>query len=144
MQKLQELLPFFAYMTAMAAIVYVLWNLALVWSTKRMTSRPAPDIANYLGAKLAAYDRQLAYFYSDHCPMCHKVSPVIDQLASAHPNVVKIDAGQHPSAARAFSVFGTPTVVLIRDEVIHKVHVGRVNKGKLLEFLAATRPVPPQ
>lgn len=78
--------------------------------------------------------RRLYYFFSPRCGPCRAVTPVIDRLATRHPNVFKVDVSADIEQARAFGVAATPTLMLVEDGRITRVIVGGASE-KTLEGL---------
>ncbi|MCG8684935.1 MAG: thioredoxin family protein [Desulfobacterales bacterium] len=72
----------------------------------------------------------LVDFYGAHCPPCHRLAPIIDKLAEDYAGkavVVKVDAAMLPRVAQNFGIYGTPTVVYLKNgqEVTRSVGVER-------------------
>jgi len=78
---------------------------------------------------------RLLYFYSEHCGPCRGMSPLIDELATHHPNVRKIDVGADPRLAQALSIRATPTTVLVLNNVVSEVVLGAKSKRQLEKLL---------
>ena len=67
--------------------------------------------------------------------MCRGMTPVIDALAKERDDVVKIDVTQHLPVARAFSVLGTPTLVLVKDGKVEQMLVGAKSEKHIRDLL---------
>ncbi|MES9939436.1 MAG: thioredoxin family protein [Candidatus Thiodiazotropha sp. 6PLUC2] len=79
---------------------------------------------------------QLIYFYSDNCPPCKTMTPVIDELSERHDNISKIDVKRDPEAARAYKVRATPTLILVKDGFIDDILLGAKNASQLETLLS--------
>ena len=75
----------------------------------------------------------LILFYAPWCGHCKKMAPAYERVAEhyhrATPqrvNVGRVDATAHPMLASAYEVQGYPTLVLLRDGKVHRVHMDLV------------------
>ena len=60
----------------------------------------------------------LVDFWAEWCGPCKVVGPIIDQIAEAHPDglrVYKLDVDQNPELPTRFHIRGIPTVILFKD-----------------------------
>lgn len=124
MSALGDLIVVIATIGVVGLAFYGLCHLGIFCLVRRMEDRPAPDIRSLFGDETARHDRLLVYFFSERCRACESVTPVVDQLATRHRNVVKVDAGSRPEIAHEFAILGTPTLVLVDQDRIAKVLVG--------------------
>jgi len=81
-------------------------------------------------------EAQLLYFYNQNCGPCRQMTPIIEQLASQHDNVHKIDIAQTPEIAREYGIRATPTTILVKDHVIRQVALGAKSQKQLERLLA--------
>lgn len=76
----------------------------------------------------------LVDFWAEWCPPCHRLAPVLDELAGEYAGrarIVKIDTDDNPETARAYGVMSMPTLIMFRNgEVVSQV-VGAQPKAKL-------------
>lgn len=63
------------------------------------------------------------------------MTPVIDQLNLVDPGIVIIDINQAPERAHNFHVYGTPTLMVIKQGRINKVKLGNLKERKIKQFL---------
>jgi thioredoxin 1 len=85
-----------------------------------LPSGGAPHIASQeeLDNAIRAESPCLIDFYSERCPPCRRLIPVIDRLAAAYEEraaVYKINVGRSPQLARAFQIRSIPTVLLFKN-----------------------------
>lgn len=111
-------------------------QLYVVWRAHRSLGQMAPPLEEVLPAGTSPQRRMLFYFYSEHCGPCRSVTPLIDDLADGDEGVVKFDVRRHFAVARRFGVMGTPTLVLLLDGRIARVHVGGITPARLQRFWA--------
>ncbi|MFC1766453.1 DUF6132 family protein [Planctomycetota bacterium] len=69
-------------------------------------------------------------FYSDYCPPCKTLAPIIEKLAADYQGravVAKVDVRKLPEIAQQFNIYGTPTVLFLQNgqEVTRKVGLDR-------------------
>lgn len=80
---------------------------------------------------------QLLYFSAPWCAPCKQTSPVIDEIAAAHPavQVTKIDIDEDPGTASQWHVRSVPTLIILRDGAVVATKAGSVPRGKLVEWV---------
>jgi thioredoxin len=86
--------------------------------------------AEVLGSDLPV----LVDFWAEWCPPCHRIAPVLDELAAEYAGrarIVKVDADTNPAAVRRFGVMSMPTLCMFRDGVLVSQVVGARPKAML-------------
>ena len=80
----------------------------------------------------------LVDFWSPSCGPCRMMEPVLEGVASRHPDVgfAKLNVADYPDIAWAFSVVSVPTFVLFRDGKPADEIVGAVSATRIEELLA--------
>ena len=76
-------------------------------------------------------------FWADWCGPCRMVSPVIDEIASEHPEykVGKINVDDQKELASRFGVMSIPSLFVLRDGKVINQSTGALPKNKILEML---------
>ena len=76
-------------------------------------------------------------FYADWCGPCRMVSPIVDKIASEHPEylVCKVNVDDEPELANKFEVSSIPTLVVMRDGEIVNQSVGAKPEPLILAML---------
>jgi thioredoxin 1 len=77
----------------------------------------------------------LVYFYSDHCPPCRDMTPIVDHLAGERERVYKLDVAAHRETARLFGVRATPMAFVVRDGRIVRALLGARRREAVLRAL---------
>jgi len=76
----------------------------------------------------------LVEFWAEWCGPCHRIAPVLDELAAEYEGrarIVKLDSDNNPETTRAYSVMSMPTLTVFRGgEVVSQV-VGAMPKSRL-------------
>ena len=85
------------------------------------------DTGAELGRLVNAHDRVLVDFYTDGCPVCAGIEPVMGSVARAHENLVvaTINPRDDPPLIGRFSITSVPTLVLFETGSV----VGRLADG---------------
>jgi len=82
-------------------------------------------------------------FYSDTCPPCQAMAPVLGQLAAKGYPIQKINVQHDPATASRFGVRGIPCFVMLVDgREVDRV-VGATSSTRLEQMLALGRPSRP-
>ena len=76
----------------------------------------------------------LVDFWAEWCGPCHRIAPILDELAAEYEGrvrIVKLDADNNPNTVRAYSIMSMPTLTMFRGgEVVSQI-VGAQPKSKL-------------
>jgi len=104
------------------------------WWSKRQEGKAAPPLHEVLPEGIVPQPRMLLYFYSEHCGACRAVTPLIEALGQERNGVVKVDVRRHIETARRFGIMGTPSLVMVEQGRIARIHVGGISDGKLMQF----------
>jgi thioredoxin 1 len=76
----------------------------------------------------------LVDFWAEWCPPCHRIAPVLDELAveyAGRARIVKVDADANPQTVRAYGIMAMPTLCVFRDGVQLSQVVGARPKSGL-------------
>jgi thiol-disulfide isomerase/thioredoxin len=79
-------------------------------------------------------------FYSDTCPPCRAMDPVVQQLASQGYPIRKVNVQREPGLAARFGVRGVPCFVMLVDGREADRVVGATSLGRLKQMLSLGRP----
>ena len=76
-------------------------------------------------------------FYADWCGPCRMLSPVIEQIAAEHPEIVvgKVNVDEENALAMRFGITSIPFVALIRNGEVAARSLGYRTKDDLLAAL---------
>lgn len=95
----------------------------------------------------------LLEFYTDWCPTCRGVNPILDRLRIEFRNsasIFRVDADAEWELVREFGIQGVPTFVVLRNGHVQATLVGPQKFEKLRRELirargaSATRGAPPR
>jgi thioredoxin 1 len=76
----------------------------------------------------------LVDFWAEWCPPCHRLAPVMDELAAEYAGrarVVKMDVDANPDTARAYGIMAMPTLTVFRGGQVVSQVVGAQPKARL-------------
>jgi len=122
------------YVVIAFAAIILLMQFSLYWRARKALGKSAPDTSQIDGAA-AGQSRRVYYFYSRHCGPCKAINPVVERVRLDHPNLVKVDIGQHYALAGKFGVRATPTFMLVENGLIQKVKLGGMRERQLRALL---------
>ncbi len=76
-------------------------------------------------------------FWAPWCGPCRMLSPILDDVAAAHPEIKlgKINVDEQPALADKFSVASIPTLVVYKDGKPVNQSIGLIPKEKVEELI---------
>lgn len=92
----------------------------------RLRGKPLPALPGQTGARIAAAEHALIYFFTPSCAACRPVTPRMKALAEQGKPVFPIDLTHDLALAQALSVMATPTTVEVAEGKVVGVHIGPV------------------
>ena len=117
------------------AVMFVAPYLYMKISAARAVGRSVP-VNNLKIATANSIDNpSYLYFMSQSCSSCKKMTPIIERLNQTMTGIVIIDVNQVPDLAHQFHVYGTPTLMVVKQGLIKKVKLGKLSERKIKQFL---------
>ena len=79
----------------------------------------------------------LVDFWASWCGPCKMLSPVVEELAAAHPEiaVAKVNVDENPELAMVYRISAIPALILFKDGKVAKQSVGYQLREALEELL---------
>ena len=76
-------------------------------------------------------------FWAEWCGPCRMLSPIVDAVASEHPEVKvgKINVDEQPELAQQFGIMSIPTLIVFKNGEKVNESVGLVPKEKVEEMI---------
>ncbi len=76
-------------------------------------------------------------FFADWCGPCKMLSPVLEELSAAYPEItfIKVNVDQEPELASRYGVMSIPALFAVKNGQIKKSAVGFQPKPMLEEFI---------
>ena len=76
-------------------------------------------------------------FYADWCGPCRMVSPIVDKIASEHPEylVCKVNVDDEPELASRFRVVSIPLLVYMKNGEVVDQALGARPKAQILDMI---------
>lgn len=86
---------------------------------------------------LKAEKTVLLDFFATWCGPCQMLAPVVEKVASGHPEyqVYKVDTGQEPELAQAFDVMNIPTLVVMKGGQVKQKAIGFQPEAEILAMM---------
>ncbi len=98
------------------------------------------DEGSFQGQVLDAREPVLVEFYTDNCPHCKTVAPVLAKLAFDGQGVIricKINASKNQPLTDRYGVAGVPAFLLFRDGQMQETTSGALEASDMRAWLAA-------
>ena len=73
---------------------------------------------------LLTKEKSILYFYTQTCHACKTQVPIIDKLSEETKLVQKIDLSKNMALAKEFGIMGTPTIALMKKNIVTEIFVG--------------------
>jgi thioredoxin-like negative regulator of GroEL len=108
---------------AVFAAVMLFAQVAVRRQARAMRGKPIPILDGPLAA-VAERERALVYFFSPSCGACRPITPRLRELERKGGPVFLVNVAEDLSAARAFKVMATPSIVEVERGVVVGFHVG--------------------
>jgi thioredoxin 1 len=132
--KMQELVGWIVLAVGGLVLLILAVNMTVVWRSIALQNQPLPDVPGPLGTRLATASQSLVYFFSPGCAACRSMTPHLQRLSAASPDVHVVDVSSEPAVARALRVAVTPSILEIKSGRIARVHVGPLRRDTLARF----------
>ena len=92
---------------------------------------------NFDSEVLKAEGTVLVDFWATWCGPCRMLSPIVDEVASEHPDVKvgKINVDEQPELAQQFGIMSIPTLLVFKNGEKVQESVGLIPKEKVEALL---------
>ena len=86
-----------------------------------------------------AKGKVLIDFWADWCGPCRMLSPIVEEIAREHEDVIvaKVNVDDYPELAGKHGVMSIPTLLFIKDGNVADTSIGVVSKNVIASKLAA-------
>jgi len=128
-------MQFLPYLVTALVLAFVGLQLYPYFKLRASRGSIAPEMDAGSESDNSTTGRKLYYFMAPQCGMCRNITPIVDELAQARDDILRIDAAESPDIARDFKVMGTPAFVLVDNGVVEKVKLGGMTRTKILEMI---------
>lgn len=123
------------YAALAVAVLWMAYSAYIYWLGHAAVGRSVAATADALPGIDAAASPSLVYFFSEHCPPCRQMTPIVDELAGEREGVHKVDIATHRELARLFGVHATPTTFVVKEGRIVRALLGARRREALLRAL---------
>ena len=75
----------------------------------------------------------LVDFWAAWCGPCKMLSPIVDEVASSHPEikVCKVNVDEEPSLAQQYNVMSIPMLLVFENGSIKQKSIGVISKSQI-------------
>lgn len=75
----------------------------------------------------------LVDFWAAWCGPCKMLSPIVDEVASSHPEikVCKVNVDEEPSLAQQYNVMNIPMLLVFENGSIKQKSIGVISKSQI-------------
>ncbi|ANJ66437.1 hypothetical protein A9404_02735 [Halothiobacillus diazotrophicus] len=114
-------------------LLILLGQWIMVRHAKSMRGNPAPqELIELLATDEPGRSDGLFFFESPNCGACHRMAPIVDNLAQLHSlPLYHLNVQTQQGLARILRIMGTPTTLLVHDGLIVDVIVGTISESSL-------------
>ena len=98
------------------------------------------DMNNFEKEVLQSEKPVLADFWATWCGPCRMLSPLVEALSEAHPEVkcVKINVDENTELAMGFRVYAIPELMLFKNGAAIRESMGYMDAAALEDFIQVT------
>jgi len=95
------------------------------------------DNSNFDSEVMASNKTCLIDFYATWCGPCKIMSPVIDEIAEEHPDIMvgKVDVDEAGEIAMQFGIMSIPTIIVFKNGEIAETFIGVTAKDRIVAAL---------
>lgn len=92
---------------------------------------------NFENEALKSDKKVLIDFYADWCGPCRMVGPVVEEIATEHPEykVCKVNVDEENELAVSFNIMSIPALFVLENGKVTKQAVGVKTKAQILDML---------
>ena len=92
---------------------------------------------NFENEVLKSDKKVLVDFYADWCGPCRMIAPILEDIASEHPEykVCKVNVDEQPDLASAFGVMSIPSLFVVENGEVVNQAMGAKPKAHILDML---------
>lgn len=123
-------------LAALMVVAFILFMKVRAHSrAKGLQGLPAPDTSEVDAGDTST--PKVYFFHAAGCSHCKAMMPLVDEVSKDHPNLIKVDVGEHMELARQFKLAGTPSFFAVDDGKIRAVKLGMTSEQWLRSHLEA-------
>lgn len=96
------------------------------------------DQSNFKEEVLDSDTTVLVDFYADWCGPCQMFGPIVEEVASEHPEVkvCKINVDENQDIASEYGIMSIPSLIVFKNGKAVNQSVGVIPKEKIIELMS--------
>ncbi len=116
-------------------LLFVILQFLMIRKSKSQKGKLIQNVDGVIGEAISKHRSLLIYFWGPGCAACRPQTKIIDELKQTYNNILSIDISKDINSGRKLGIMATPTILVIKDQVIEEVLIGVQKRERLIDYL---------